>query len=131
MEVSEKSGARTLKLTCIVCPLGCKLKLLVKDSKVLSIEGNRCPRGILFAQSEINPRRTLITVLKVDGGNLPVVSAKTSKPIPKDLISEAMKTLSKVIVKAPIKIGDVIVKNLLGLKVDVIATRNAAAPIPV
>ena len=124
MKSSEKPHTRTLKLTCIVCPLECKIKLLVKDSEVLSIEGNRCPRGAVFAQSEINPKRTLITVLKVNGGDLPVVSVKTSKPIPKDLIPKAMKDLSKVIVEAPVKAGDTIVKNLLGLEVDVVATRD-------
>jgi len=124
VKASGKPHTRTLKLTCIVCPLGCKIKLLVKDSEVLSIEGNRCPRGAVFAQSEINPRRTLITVLKVNGGGLPVVSVKTSKPIPKDLIPKAMKDLSKVIVKAPVRAGDIIVRNLLGLGVDVIATRD-------
>ncbi len=124
MKASKKPHTRTLKLTCIVCPLGCKIKLLVKDSEVLSIEGNRCPRGAVFAQSEINPRRTLITVLKVNGGDLPVVSVKTSKPIPKDLIPKAMKDLSKVIVEAPVRAGDTIVKNLLGLEVDVVATRD-------
>lgn len=124
MEAAEKPNTSILKLTCIVCPMGCKLKLLVKGSRVLSIEGNRCPRGALFAQDEVNPKRTLITVLEVDGGDLPVVSVKTSKPIPKNLIPKAMKALSKVTVRAPIRAGDIIVKNLLGLKVDVVATRD-------
>ncbi|MEM2150831.1 MAG: DUF1667 domain-containing protein, partial [Candidatus Bathyarchaeia archaeon] len=115
------------RITCIICPLGCALKVLLKNGEVVSVEGNRCQRGVMYAKDEVKPKRTLITVVKVYGGALPVVSVKISKPIPKDLIPEAMKAVSKVSVRAPVKIGDVIIKNLLGLGVDVIATRDVEA----
>jgi len=118
---------RTLEFTCIICPLGCKLKVLLEDNKIVLIEGNKCPRGEVYAQNEIDPKRTLITVVRVVNGDLPVVSVKTSKPIPKNLIPKAMEFLSKVVVKAPIKVGDIIVKGLLGLGVDVLATRKVEA----
>jgi len=120
-------GQNTREITCIICPLGCTLRVLLKGEGVIKVEGNRCQRGIIYAQGEVKPRRTLITVVKVYGGELPVVSVKTSKPIPKDLIPEAMKVISRVSVKAPVKAGDVIVENLLGLGTDVIATRDVKA----
>lgn len=123
----KSGGGSTLKLTCTVCPLGCRLTVSVKRDRVVSVEGNRCPRGLSYARNEVKPKRTLITVVKVGGGDLPVVSVKTSKPIPKELIPEATRILSKVEVKAPVRVGDVIVENLLGLKVDVVATRRVEA----
>lgn len=122
---NETSNLR--KITCIICPLGCALRVLLKDNEVVLVEGNRCQRGVIYAKDEAKPKRTLITVVKVYGGALPVVSVKTSKPIPKDLIPEAMKAVSKISMKAPVKVGDVVVKNLLGLGVDVIATRDVEA----
>ncbi|MEM1530388.1 MAG: DUF1667 domain-containing protein [Candidatus Bathyarchaeia archaeon] len=118
------NATRTLTFTCIICPIGCRLKILVGDSAIISIEGNRCPRGAVYAQNEINPKRTLITVIKVKGGNLPVVSVKSSEPIPKSLIPKAMEALSEITVQAPIKIGDIIIQNLLDLGVNIVATRN-------
>ncbi|MEM2026922.1 MAG: DUF1667 domain-containing protein [Candidatus Bathyarchaeia archaeon] len=127
--MAEPSGEapNLRRITCIICPLGCALKVLLKNGEVVSVEGNRCQRGVMYAKDEVKPKRTLITVVKVYGGALPVVSVKISKPIPKDLIPEAMKAVSKVSVRAPVKIGDVIIKNLLGLGVDVIATRDVEA----
>lgn len=118
------NATRTLTFTCIICPIGCRLKVLVRDSSLISIDGNRCPRGTVYAQNEINPKRTLITVVNVKGGNLPVVSVKSSEPIPKSLIPKAMEVLSKITIQAPIKIGDIVAQNLLGLGVDIVATRS-------
>lgn len=117
-------GSRILEFTCIVCPMGCRLRAILEDGEVRSVEGNRCPRGVVYAQNEVEPKRIIITVIKVSGGNLPVVSVKTSEPIPKEMIPEAMKTLSKTIVQAPVKIGQIIIEDFLGLKVNVVATRN-------
>lgn len=117
-------AARTLEFTCIVCPLGCRLRVLLEEGGIASVEGNRCSRGVVYAQNEVDPKRTLITVVEVLGGDLPVVSVKTSKPIPKNLIPAAMRFLSKLVVKAPVKVGDVLVEDLLGLGVDVVATRK-------
>lgn len=122
---SDSSSVR--KITCIICPLGCSLKVLLNNDEIILVEGNCCQRGVIYARDEIKPKRTLITVVKVYGGVLPVVSVKTSKPIPKDLIPEAMKVISRVSVKAPVKIGDIIIKDLFGLGVDVIATREVEA----
>ena len=116
---------RRLTLTCIVCPVGCELQVSVREGKVVSVKGNACPKGEAYAEEEVKPRRTLITVVKVKGSNLPVVSVKTIKPIPKELIPDAMEYLAKIELEAPIGVGDVVVEDLIGLGVPVVATRDA------
>ena len=116
---------RRIHVKCIICPIGCDITVTLGENKVLSIEGNGCPRGLEYARNEIlNPRRYLMTVVRVRNGDLPVVSVKSSKPIPKKLIKRAMMEIAKIEVKAPIRIGDIIIKNLLGLDVNIIATRE-------
>lgn len=121
-EISEK-----LKMICIICPVGCEMEanILKEKNEVLEIKGFRCPKGRDYAECEIvDPRRTLMTVIKVRNGNLPVVSVKTRKPIPKNRLFDAVKAISKIEVEAPIKIGDIIIDDLLGTGVSVIATNN-------
>lgn len=116
---------RRIRVKCIICPIGCDIIVTLDENKILSIEGNECPRGLEYARNEVlDPKRTLMTVIRVRNGDLPVVSAKSSKPIPKKLIKKAMMEIAKIEVEAPIRIGDIILKNLLGLDVDIIATRE-------
>jgi len=115
------------KMICIICPLGCELEAeMEKEGKeIISIKGFKCPKGKEYATREItDPRRVLMAVVKVKGGHLPVVSVKTAKPIPKHRLFDAVRVISKIEIKAPIKTGDVIVNNLLGTGIPVIATNN-------
>jgi len=113
------------KVTCIICPVGCEITVTIKDGKVVSVEGAGCPRGRNYAIEEVsNPRRVVISVVKCVEGDLPVVSVKTSKPIPKSKIWDVMKVLANIEVRAPVKVGDVIIKDVLGLGVDIVATRS-------
>ncbi len=112
------------KVLCIVCPRGCEVKVVIEDGEIKSIEGNACPRGAEYAITEIkSPRRVLMSVVKCKGGDLPVVSVKTDKPIPKDKLLEVSKYLANIEVEAPVEIGDVIVENILGLGANIVATR--------
>ncbi len=112
------------RIKCVRCPLGCMLKVKVtKDG--IEVEGNRCPRGEEFALQEIeNPMRILTTSVRVSGGVLPLVSVKTSGAVPRDKIKELMDHIKSLEVEAPVKIGDVIEKNVLNLGVDLVATRD-------
>ncbi len=77
-------------LTCIVCPMGCSLKVELEGKKVLSVTGNTCPRGEKYAVAEFtNPERTVTTTIKCDNGE--VLPVKTDSSIPKDKIFECMK----------------------------------------
>jgi CxxC motif-containing protein len=112
------------KLVCINCPMGCSLEVKTDGGKYL-VSGNLCKNGIGYALSEAtNPARTVTTSLFVDGGTHPTVSVKSSREIPKALIRDCMKELAGIKVKAPVKIGEVIVNNILNTSVDIVATRN-------
>lgn len=113
------------ELTCINCPMGCQLSVELEDGVVKSVTGNTCPRGDAYARTEVvNPVRTVTSTCIVAYGDKPRVSVKTASPIPKGKIDEVMKDINAVRAEAPVKIGDVLVKNTAGTGVDVIATRN-------
>ncbi len=106
---------------CIVCPRGCHLQ--VDDD--LNVTGNFCPRGATYGHNEAtNPLRNLTSTVQLISDNLTRLPVKTSNDIPKAKMFEVMKEINKVVVKAPIKSGEVIIKNVLGLGSDIVATRS-------
>lgn len=112
------------ELICIVCPVGCRLEV-DQNGDDIKVSGNQCKRGEKYAIDELtNPLRMVTSSMKVDGGDLPLVSVKTKKPIPKNLINEALKQIKNESSSAPICGGDVLIKNVAGTDVDIVATRN-------
>lgn len=110
-------------LICVACPLGCPIEIEMENGEVISVTGNTCKRGDAYARTEItNPMRSLTTSVKVEGGVHPVVPVKSSAPIPKGKMFECMDVINQTSVKAPVKIGDVVIENILGLGVDIVAT---------
>ena len=115
----------TVNLISIGCPLGCPLTVEMEGNEVKSVAGNTCPRGDAYAKKELtNPTRIVTSTVRVAGGRLAMVSVKTENDIPKGKIFECVKALKDVEVTAPVKIGDVIVENVAGTGVNVIATKN-------
>jgi CxxC motif-containing protein len=113
------------EMICIGCPMGCYLSVDYDETTIHGVTGNRCKVGLTYAEKEIsNPERTLTTTVKVKNGNLPLVSVRTNKPIPKNKIFDTMDLLAKIELDAPIKIGEPIVKNIFDTGVDVVATKN-------
>ncbi len=113
------------EFVCIRCPLGCNIAVKLENNRIESITGNTCPRGAEYVTKELtDPRRIVTSLVRLEGGELPVVSVKTAGDIPKDKIMECIRTLKAVTLKAPVRVGDVVVKNVCGSGVDVIATRN-------
>ncbi|HNY74540.1 MAG: DUF1667 domain-containing protein [Bacilli bacterium] len=109
------------ELICILCPRGCRLK--VDDD--LNVTGNFCPRGILYAKTEMtNPTRIITSTVKIKAKNAVRLSVKTAQAIPKGKMFDCMRELDKVMVEAPIRIGDVIVYNICETGVDVVATKD-------
>ena len=116
---------KTVNLICIGCPLGCPLTVEMEGSEVKAVSGNTCPRGDAYARKELtNPTRIVTSTVRVAGGKLAMVSVKTASDIPKGKIFDCVKALKGVEVKAPVKIGDVIVENVAGTGVNIIATKN-------
>jgi CxxC motif-containing protein len=113
------------EIICIGCPMGCYLAVEYKGTTMRDVTGNQCKVGLEYAEKEIsNPERTLTTTVKVKNGHLPLVSVRTSKPIPKNIIFDAMDLLAKVEAEAPIKIGETIVQNIFNTGVNIVATKN-------
>jgi len=116
---------KTVNLICIGCPLGCPLTVEMEGNEVKSVAGNTCPRGDAYAKKELtNPTRIVTSTVRVAGGKLAMVSVKTESDIPKGKIFDCVKALKEVEVIAPVKIGDVIVENVAGTGVNVVATKN-------
>lgn len=110
------------ELICICCPMGCHLKV---DLETNSVTGNSCKRGIEYGINELsNPVRVITTTVKIKDGELPVIPVKTKEPISKDLNFKCVEILNKIELQAPIKVGDIVVENILDTGVDVVATRN-------
>ncbi len=115
----------TRKLTCIGCPMGCQLTVTIDNGAVVEVTGNTCKRGDDYARKEVtNPTRIVTSTVPVKGGRIAMVSCKTKNDIPKDKIFDCMKAIDGVEVTAPVHIGDVIVKDVCGTGVDVIATKE-------
>ena len=113
------------KLTCINCPVGCSLKVELDGENVICVSGNTCRRGEIYARKEVtNPTRIVTSTVKVVNGTSGTVSVKTKEDIPKGKIFDCVKALKNVEVAAPVHIGDVLVKDVAGTGVDVIATKN-------
>ena len=116
---------KTVNLICIGCPLGCPLTVEMEDAAVVSVSGNTCLRGDAYARKELtNPTRIVTSTVRVTGGKLAMVSVKTEKDIPKDAIFDCMKVLRDVEVSAPVTIGQVIVSDVAGTGVNIVATKN-------
>ncbi|MEA1871106.1 MAG: DUF1667 domain-containing protein [Candidatus Bipolaricaulota bacterium] len=113
------------KLICVSCPVGCEISVKTEGDRVVEITGNRCPRGEIYARQEtIAPMRVLPTSVKVHNGEWPLVSVKTDRPVPKDLIAEIMELVRTLSVEAPVNIGQIIAEDLLDTDANLVATRN-------
>ncbi len=108
------------EMICIACPIGCHLTI---DGN-LRVEGNICPRGEKYAIEEMtHPTRIVTTTVRTISSLTPRLSVKTKDPIPKELIFKVLDVLGGITVSKNVKIGDVIVSNILDTGVDIIATK--------
>ena len=116
-------------ITCTVCPKGCRVTVTFDDKgEVKKITGNSCAKGEAYARAElVDPKRVLTSTVRVIGGKKPVISVKTDVPVPLKKMMECMAEVNKVKAKAPVKMGDVLIKNIEGTKANVVATCEAEA----
>ena len=111
-------------ITCISCPVGCRMTVQVEDGAVTSVTGNTCKRGETYARQEcVAPERMVTAVIPVEGSPMPL-SVKTRTPIPKAKIAACMAALAGVKLSAPVAMGDVVLPDVCGTGVDVIATKS-------
>lgn len=113
-----------MDITCINCPVGCRMTVELADGQVISVTGNACRRGEAYARQECtDPRRMVTAVIPVAGSDTPL-SVKTRAPIPKARIADCMAALADVQMRAPIEAGSVVLADVCGTGVDVIATKS-------
>lgn len=111
------------ELTCIICPMGCSVSVSEEENGELRISGNSCKRGEEYAKGEVLcPSRTLTTSVRASNGA--ILSVKSEKPIPKELLFDAVKEIAKSEAKCPVSVGDIIIKNILDTGIDIIATKS-------
>ncbi len=115
----------TKKIICVTCPRGCSLTIKMQNGQVLEVTGNNCKRGEIYAKSEMtDPKRMVASTVRIKGGVHPLLPVSLSEPFPKNRIMELMAFLKEYEAQAPVKMGDVLVKDLLGTQVSLIASRD-------
>ena len=113
-----------MEITCINCPVGCRLDVTLENGQVVSVTGNTCKRGETYARQEcVDPQRMVTAVIPVASSAVPL-SVKTRTPIPKKRIADCMRALSEVQITAPVAAGSVVLADVCGTGVDVIATKS-------
>lgn len=114
-------------MVCIVCPIGCRLTVTEDENEPLGykVTGNTCNRGIDYGIKELtNPTRVLTSTVKITKAHLKRLPVRTNGAIPKDKIFECMKVINSLALEAPVKVGQVILENILGTGIDLIATKD-------
>jgi CxxC motif-containing protein len=107
---------------CIVCPRGCGLTVR-KGAGGIEVAGNACRRGADYGRAEVlDPRRSLSTTVRLEGMALRRLPVRSSAPLPLGRLMEAARALDAVVVDRPLRCGDVVVRDHLGLGVDIVAT---------
>lgn len=113
------------EMTCIRCPLGCALTAVMEDDGTVTVSGNTCPRGAEYARNEMtDPRRMVTSTVRIAGRKNEMASVKTASDVPKADMLQCVAALRQVEVKPPVHIGDIVVRNIAGTGVDVVATQN-------
>jgi len=110
------------EFTCIECPRGCRLEVAI-DEGVAVVSGNACPKGAVYgAQEAVSPMRTLTTTVTIEGSARRRLPVRSSGELPLSRLLDAMAALDPVVVRPPVTRGDIVLRDLLGLGVDMIAT---------
>ena len=98
-------------LTCIECPIGCEITVTMEEGKVVSVKGNSCPRGKVYAEAEVVcPKRVVTSTVRADNGEM--IPVKTDRPVRKEAIFEVMQKINATTCKMPVFVGDVLVENI-------------------
>ncbi|MEG2595742.1 MAG: DUF1667 domain-containing protein [Ruthenibacterium sp.] len=112
------------EIICIGCPKGCHLTV---DAATLDVKGAGCERGITYGKNEMtNPVRVVTSTVKITGAALCRVPVKTKNAIPKDKIFAVMRALDDIELQAPVKVGDVVLRDVCGTGIDIVVTRTLA-----
>lgn len=110
------------KLICIICPRGCPLEI---DESTMEVRGNSCPRGKIYAESELTqPVRTVTTTVAIEGAAIPRCPVRTTLPVQKALVGRIVRTMKGVTLRAPVHIGQIVARNVLDSGADITVCRD-------
>ena len=113
------------ELICVTCPIGCRLKVTSTADDPMHVTGQICERGVTYAHNEItNPVRMVCTTAKIKGGIHSVIPVKTDKAIPDRYKLDVVKAVNGVVLTSPVKRGDVVLSDLFGTGVNIVAERD-------
>jgi CxxC motif-containing protein len=113
------------RLTCVLCPVGCELEVRKDEAGELDVQGYQCDKGVPFAVEEIlHPKRNLATSVPVRGTEAKMVSVRLSDRVPREMIFPVLAEIAKLRPEVPVRRGQVLITDVLGTGVDVIATRT-------
>ncbi|MFX1409964.1 MAG: DUF1667 domain-containing protein [Promethearchaeota archaeon] len=123
--MSESSQSIIKVIRCIVCPTGCEIQVKKDQKGDIAFEGYTCDRGLEYAEQEYyEPKRILTTTMQVENGLLPLIPVRTDKPILKNKLKDVLREIARMKKQAPIKMGDILIENILNLGANVIASRD-------
>ena len=115
----------TKNMTCILCPMGCRLTVKQEADGAVHVAGNSCKRGEQYGIQELTaPMRVVTSSVRVRGGQLPLCPVKSRGQLPKARIAEALKAIRTIQIEAPVKIGQVLLEDVVGTGVPIVATAN-------
>jgi CxxC motif-containing protein len=115
------------EITCIVCPLGCKLTI-ERRGDGFHVSGNQCKRGEDYAIKEVTePTRMLTSTVSIRHAIHRRLPVHSSAPLPKELLFPAMALIRKTQIDAPVRCGQPVIGNILGTGVDICASRDMEA----
>ena len=112
-------------LICILCPLGCRVSVEIDGKTVRKVLGIKCKKGGEYAKQEIvSPVRVLTTTVKTGRSDAPLVPVRSDKPIPKEKLVPCMREIARHTLNGPVELGQVVIKGILGLDVNMVACRS-------
>lgn len=111
------------ELICIMCPKGCSL--YVDEENEFKVSGNECAKGEAYGKAEcLNPTRVVTSTVAIEGAIHERCPVKTNLPIPKELALDAVKALSGITLRSPVKMGTAALKNVCGAGADFVVARD-------
>lgn len=112
------------EIICTVCPRGCHIKVEGEGEKILAVDGYFCKRGLEYASAEFaHPVRILTTTVRMAGEKSDLLPVRSNGPLPKEKLFDCMDVIRKVEVDLPVARYDVVVENICGTGVDIVATK--------
>jgi len=120
-----RDDANVSHYLCIGCPLGCRLEVEEIAGEIVEVRGQSCKKGDQFARQEHkDPRRVVTTTVAIRGALHPRLPVKTAGDVPKGEVQAVCARLHTLTLEAPVRVGEVILADVLGTGVDVVASRD-------